>query len=106
MIGQLSVAVFAGVIQPAALHLDGDNIGGAVKVLAPSLCIDIDAADLRDEVNHRDKLDLSPMSAVLHRIRQFVGLDQQSGFPESSGVCDRWRPGFACGWDCQDGRRA
>jgi hypothetical protein len=43
--GQRLMAVFAGVVGPAAFHFDGDDVGGAVVVAATSLRIDLYAAD-------------------------------------------------------------
>ena len=45
--GKRFVAVFAGVIFAATLHLDGDDVGGAVIMVAARLRIEIDAAHIK-----------------------------------------------------------
>ena len=45
VIGQRRMAVFAGVIQAAAAHLDGDDVGGSVVVTASRLEIKIGAVN-------------------------------------------------------------
>ena len=45
MPGQRNVAILAGVIESAALHLDGDDVGGAVVVEAAGLGIEVQSAD-------------------------------------------------------------
>ena len=44
MTGERCVAILAGVIDPAALHLDGNDVGGAGPMSATGLGIEIDAA--------------------------------------------------------------
>jgi hypothetical protein len=46
MAGESQVAILAGVIEPAAIHLDGDDVGRAVVVEAAGLGIEVEAADL------------------------------------------------------------
>jgi hypothetical protein len=53
VIGERSVAVFTGVVDATAPHLDGDNVSGLVIVLAPSLRIKIDATNFWKSRNHR-----------------------------------------------------
>jgi len=45
MAGEGDVAILAGVIESAALHLDGDDVGGAVVVEAAGLGIEVQSAD-------------------------------------------------------------
>ena len=45
MPGQRNVAILAGVVEAAALHLDGDDVGGAVVVEASGLGIEVQSAD-------------------------------------------------------------
>jgi hypothetical protein len=53
VIGERSVAIFAGIVDATALHFDGDNVRGSVIVLAPSLRIKIDATNFWKSRNHR-----------------------------------------------------
>ena len=46
MAGEGDVAILAGVVEAAALHFDGDNVGGAVVMEAARLGIEPKAADL------------------------------------------------------------
>lgn len=39
------VAVFAGVVGGAAIHFDGDDVGGTVVVKAAGLGVEVEAAD-------------------------------------------------------------
>jgi len=43
MIGERGVAIFAGIVDATALHLDRHNVSWSVIVLATSLRIEIDA---------------------------------------------------------------
>ena len=52
MAGDGDVAILAGVVDAAALHLDGDNVGGAVVVGATSLGIEVQAADFGSVCGH------------------------------------------------------
>lgn len=52
VISQRSVAIFAGVVNAAAFHFDGDDVDGLVEVCATSLGIDIDPAHLWSVVVH------------------------------------------------------
>jgi len=45
--GERFVAIFASVVHAAALHLDRDDVGGAVIVLAAGLRIEIDSAHIQ-----------------------------------------------------------
>jgi hypothetical protein len=45
VIGEHRVAVFAGIVDAAALHLDRNNISGSVIVLATGLRIKVDATN-------------------------------------------------------------
>jgi hypothetical protein len=53
MIGERSMAIFAGIVDATTLHLDGDNVSGPVIVHAPSLRIKIDATNFWKSRNHR-----------------------------------------------------
>ena len=46
MAGESNVAILAGVVEAAALHLNGDNVGGPVVVEAAGLGIEVQAVDL------------------------------------------------------------
>ena len=46
MIGERLVTVLAGVVDATTFHLDGDDVGGAVIVLAAGLRIKINAAQV------------------------------------------------------------
>ena len=54
MIRERDVAVFASVVDAAALHLDCNNVAWSVIVLATSLRIKTDAANLGNRRNHRE----------------------------------------------------
>ena len=49
---QLGVAVFAGIVLPAALHLDGNDVGRPVIVCASSLRIEVNAMNDRTGEQH------------------------------------------------------
>lgn len=46
MIGERLVTVLARVVDTTTFHLDGDDVGGAVIVLAASLRVKIDATQV------------------------------------------------------------
>jgi len=46
MTGERDVAVLAGVVHAAALHFDGDNVGGRMVVQATRLRIELQPADV------------------------------------------------------------
>lgn len=46
MIRECDVAIFAGVEEAAAFHLDGDDVGGAVVVEAACLRVEVEAVDV------------------------------------------------------------
>ncbi len=52
MAGEGGVALDAGVIKAAALHADGDDVGGAAIVFAAGLWIEIQAADFGSNAIH------------------------------------------------------
>ncbi len=52
MAGQSRVAVFAGVKRAATPHLDGDDVGWAVIMLATSLRIEIQTSHFRRSLGH------------------------------------------------------
>ena len=45
MIHERDVAVFASVVDAAALHLDGDDVGGGVVMEAAGLRIEVEAVN-------------------------------------------------------------
>jgi len=45
MIRERDVAVFASVVDAAALHLDGDDVGGGVVMEAAGLRIEVEAVN-------------------------------------------------------------
>jgi hypothetical protein len=53
VIGERSVAIFAGIVNATTLHPDGDNVSGSVIVLATSLRTKIDATNFWKSRNHR-----------------------------------------------------
>jgi hypothetical protein len=53
VIGERSVAIFAGIVNATTLHLDGDNVSGPVIVHALSLRTKIDATNFWKSRNHR-----------------------------------------------------
>jgi hypothetical protein len=52
MTGEGNMAILAGVVEAAALHLDGDDVGGAVVVEAAGLGIEVEAADVWSFCGH------------------------------------------------------
>ena len=52
VIGECGVTIFAGIVDATALHLDRNNVARSVIVLATSLRIKIDAANLGKSRNH------------------------------------------------------
>jgi hypothetical protein len=52
VVGQGGVAVFAGVVDPAAFHFDGDDVERRVVVEASGLRIEADAADFGSGGRH------------------------------------------------------
>lgn len=44
MIRQRRVAIFTGIVEAAALHLDRDNVSGSMIMFAAGLGVDVDAA--------------------------------------------------------------
>jgi len=52
VIGQGVVAIFAGVVDPAAFHFDGDDVGGAMVVEAAGFGIEVEAADFGSAWRH------------------------------------------------------
>jgi len=47
VVRQLSMAIVAGIVEAAAFHFDGNNVGGPVIVPTTSLEIEINAADVK-----------------------------------------------------------
>ncbi len=45
MAGEGNVAILTGVVEAAAIHLDGDDVGGAVVVEATALRIEVQSVD-------------------------------------------------------------
>jgi hypothetical protein len=54
VIGECGVTILAGIVDATALHPDRNNIAGPVIVLATSLRIKTDAANLGNSRNHRE----------------------------------------------------
>jgi hypothetical protein len=52
VIGERGVAVFARIVDTAALHLDGNNVGWPVIVFATCLRVDVDAKHFWKTRNH------------------------------------------------------
>jgi hypothetical protein len=52
VVSEGGVAVFAGVVDGAAFHFDGHDIGGAMIVQAASLQIEVEAADFGSGWEH------------------------------------------------------
>jgi len=52
MAGEGDVAILAGVVEAAALHLDGDDVHEAVVVEAAGLGIEVQAADFGSVCRH------------------------------------------------------
>jgi hypothetical protein len=74
MIGEGSVAVFAGIVNAAALHLDRNNVSGSMVMLATSLRIKIHAANFWKSRSHR-----------VHRKRE-TSTNRQEFFVESANL--------------------
>jgi|SRR5215472_8265904 len=52
MVSKGDVAILAGVVEAAAPHLDGDDVGGAVVVEAAGLGIEVQSADFWSVCRH------------------------------------------------------
>jgi hypothetical protein len=52
MIGERVVAIFAGIVNAAALHLDRNDVRRAVVVFATGLRIEMDATHFRKSRKH------------------------------------------------------
>jgi hypothetical protein len=50
--GQRGVAIFAGIVNPATLHLDRNNVSGSAIMLATSLRIKMDAPNFWNSGKH------------------------------------------------------
>jgi hypothetical protein len=49
VVGQGVVAIFAGIVDSAAFHFDGDDVGGAMVVEAAGFWIEVEASDFGRE---------------------------------------------------------
>ncbi len=66
MAGEGSMAILAGVVEPAALHPDCDNVGGAVVVEATALRIEVQSVDFWSLCGHGG---CTHFVALLYRVR-------------------------------------
>ncbi len=99
MARQFVVTILAGVVLPATLHPDRDDVSRPVIVGATRLRIEIDAAYQCPSTNAQLK-----WSAVLRRSRQSGGRDRRNGFRKSSAAFCPGHQASSCGSDSSDGR--
>jgi len=98
VIGQGFMALFASIINSTTLHFDGDDVRGAVVMLATGVGIEINTANCRDFGNHRVVKDMPSIRwlVIPRRNHRSAWLDRQNGSPKSSAVFDLDRPVCAC----------
>jgi len=108
VIGQSRVAILARIVNPAALHLDRDDVRGSVVMCTTGLGIKIDTAHgrrIRRHCSNQRTRKFSQLSAALHRIRRSAALDPRNESLVSNAAVGLKHPGFASGCDSGDGRR-
>lgn len=84
VIGQNKVAIFARIVNPAALHLDRDDVRGSVVMCTTGLGINIDTAHgrrIRRHCSNQRTRKFSRLSAALQIVRRPKG--KEIGRPES-----------------------
>jgi hypothetical protein len=108
VIGQSRVAIFARIVNPAALHLDRDDVRGPVVMCTTGLRIEIDTAHGRRiprHCAHQRTRTFSQWSAALHRIRRSAALDPRNESPVSNAAVGLQHPASASGCDSWGGHR-
>jgi len=100
VIGESRVAILAGIVNPAALHLDRDDVRGSVVMCATGLRIKIDTPHgrrIRRHCANQRTGKITQLSAVLHRIRRSAALDPRNESPVSNAAVGLKHPASPCG---------